>query len=54
MSRTCTARLFSAVAVAGLVLASLFVARPLAAADSTPSFSRDIKSVLSNLSLIHI
>jgi len=43
MSRTCTLLFCTLVAMAGLI-----AARPSAAADSAPSFSRDIKGVLSN------
>lgn len=48
MKRTRTSGLCSTVAMAGLVVASLIVARQSAAADPAPSFTRDIKGILSN------
>ena len=53
MKRTRTARLCSVIVMASLMLASLMVAsltvvRQSAAADPAPSFTRDIKGILSN------
>jgi hypothetical protein len=48
MKRIRTARLCSAVVMAGLMVASLMVVRQSAAADPAPSFTRDIKGILSN------